>query len=368
MKKYFAILLLATGMAACTQGPGTKEAPDKVTVAGGETPTEGGPTEDVCEKEENLNNILCKWVATEIQIQYPNYTAIQKYGYDSEGRIERMTGTDQNGAKHGVGTLVYNDKGVQVIQYFSEPNPPGTEQWTSEWKINFEYYDQPGRVKSKIVEIKKNGVKQSSYQSGYTPLQGNIVDSVTAMYGPSSTPVGIAYERATYDPVTLKVQSTDKKNYGANLSSPTSWEQFTFQYDTGTGRLDKLITKTQDCTVNPCNNFQGPFNPSHISDLDFHFDDKGRETGYTWEDIHGGTEEGSCEMSYDFETKAKIVNIHPLEFMINTFAPIVITLGVNDQDIFSSWVCSRGGQVENDARFKWARLWEVLPGGRPPGS
>jgi hypothetical protein len=130
--------------------------------------------------------------------------------------------------------------------------------------------------------------------------------------------------------------------------------------------LNLVISKTQNCAVTPCV-FGGTFSPTDISETEFFHDDQGRETGYKITITQGSGGDYNCEMTYELDTRAKIAGIHPLEYMLNTFAPVPINLGVDDRDIFSSWDCTLGGQPFQDVDFKWVRLWEALPEGQPPG-
>ena len=76
-----------------------------------------------------------------------------------------------------------------------------------------------------------------------------------------------------------------------------------------------------------------------------------------------------CQMTYEVETQGKIIGgQHPLEFYMNSFSPVFVTYGLNDRDIFATYNCKQGNMVMADYKFKWARLWQVLPGGQPPGS
>ena len=87
------ILTLGLSIAACTQGQGPAETPDKVTVAGADAP----PPEDVCEKPENLENILCQWVMTEMEMGQGTDKVTYKYLFDPEGRFVQITALDSQG-------------------------------------------------------------------------------------------------------------------------------------------------------------------------------------------------------------------------------------------------------------------------------
>lgn len=353
-------LTLVFCFASCTKGQDTDLGTEGNITTGG---TEA-EAEDVCEKPENLDNILCQWVATEMDPGYGKMTL----QYNSQGRVILAEGYDLDGVKLSTTSLVYNDYGVWKISLHQDPNPPGSQNYQSEQRVDFEYYEGSGRVKSKKMERYSGGSKQSSMEWQYSDLQSN--NTVSGVFGQKDgagnlQQLGVTL--ITYDPGTGKIKSVDRRlSDGNTMNNPASWTQDSYHYDSQTGRLNLMISKTQNCAVTPCS-FGGTFSPTDSYETEFFHDDQGRETGYEAKTTKGNKPDTTCEMTYEIETQAKIAGIHPLEFMINTFAPIPLNLGVNDRDIFSSWDCSLAGQPLQEIDFKWVRLWEALPEGQPPG-
>jgi hypothetical protein len=357
---------LNLGFTACTQGQGpTGEAPQgapKVTLAGADTT----PPVDVCENPENLDNILCQWVAQEMEVNDSAGKRTYQMSYDSEARIIQLITVGQGGHHDNITTLTYNDNSLLGWMLYSDADPPESEYYTTVTSGSY-FYNDHGLLEKKTSDLKKGGATQTSTRWTFTYPQPNKVENYAITEDGAHTVTGIIYETITKDSASGKLltdevkYSTDPRLYGAI----DTWAVQTYQYNTQTGRLDKITYQSQDCKTTACV-FTSPIVSAVHMETRFSYDGKGRFKGFTAYDS-GGIPNKSCETSYEIQTQGKMAGPHPQDFILNVFFPTQFSLDLNDRDIFSTWNCETGGQPSEENKFKWVRLWQALPEGKPPG-
>lgn len=384
---FSALFILSLAFSACTQGQGPGQ-PDKVTVAG----TEGAPAPtpvDVCEKPENLDNILCQWVAT--KMSYPDSSAKKEQAdlfYDSEGRLIRID--VKEGDKAGMLALfTYNEFGLWKVDLYSEADP-ATGNFTKQQTRTTTYNLQTKEIKDVIDETRKNGTLQTIEEHIYasSPL-GILTVKKDVSVDPTMNPIGVEIKYITKDSNTNQITQISEYDALPQMGAPPlMWKVTDYSYN-AQGRLEKTEEKTQDCQITPCSAYPNPVNTPHAIDTsEFEFDSQNRLLQNTQ------TSQGAfdfqthailtpvtdpvdpskiqvCDATYEIQTEAKIAGKHPIDYLIGGFETTGFGNLFGDRDIFTTFGCHASNQPmnpDNTAQVKWVRLWEALPEGKPPGS
>ena len=121
--------------------------------------------------------------------------------------------------------------------------------------------------------------------------------------------------------------------------------------------------KSQAC---PCGADLVPTNSSIVT---AHYDDQGRMASFTTDETYNNqTNSQVCELKYEMQSKVKIAGKHPLEVFITNLGMAGFEIGFNERDLFSNFSCKSGSNMSTNIDFKWVRLGEALPEGKPPGA
>jgi hypothetical protein len=388
-KIFLGILLsLSLSFAACSKMQGPSEESGKGVVE--------APPVDPCEQPENLNNVLCQWVAAEMDMQYAGPGAGQmkmlfEYDPNGEGRPSRITSLDSSGNKASVIDLLYNNFGISIRTTYSNPHTPGHDDFTKIETQTFNYNSDGTLDKIETID-KENGIVQSTtdYSFDYsTPGKVNITeqdkDSLSVVSGGS-------FQILTKDNNgKIKSMSTKTINSTPQVTSVTI---MTLDYDTKSGRLSKMVGTAQDCLKLACigNNMDkntatvDPITtPTQVQTIDLTFDDQSRGIKYI-SSYDGdpskspivppdGTPDSIQEfdMKYEIQSQANIAYKNPIMNLIEVTGGAVMS-GLDlfsVKDLFSSASSSTitGSQSTSSTAmtFKWMRFWQVIPGGQAPG-
>lgn len=371
------LLTLALAIGSCTQGKDGEQAGEGVDF------TTEAPSVNNCEKPENLNNILCHWVATKMTTKAINF----ELQYDEQGRIEHMAGKDPNGHTIMKGDLTYNQYGLWQFVSYSNPNPPDSENYT-QVETRTTYYNPQGKVEDVISETKVNG----SYDSGYVmEFSNNGLEVETTHLDNNQNNTNKETRITTLDPQTGKIKTVEEKEVDTQSGDDLKWTFREFEYVPDTGRLWKMTAKHQNCRVKACGGMADPaqMDPTNIEVVELKYDEEGRlkdwiqtsegELNYSVNpptilsdvgDPPVPDKTASCVLSYDIETKAPIAKEHPIQFLMSSLGQSGFDLLFNEKDIFSKYTCptSLSNQPGLDMEIHWVRLWEALPEGKEPGS
>jgi hypothetical protein len=384
-KIFLGILLsLSLNFAACSKMQGPSEEGSKGVVE--------APPVDPCEQQENVNNILCQWVATEMT----SSGSKMSLDYDSEGRPSRFITYDASGNKTNVADLVYSNYGLSNSTSFSQPTPAPSGNFTV---INTQsnFYNADGSINKIEAERKTNGVVDSTSKKlfDYNTLgKVNITDAETGGTPNPNTTGGYLQIITKDSNGKIKSIDTKRETFSNNVNQVTSLESMNFDYDAKTGRLTTMVNKTQDCSKSTCssNNLDpnkatlDPIVPTQVMTSTMFYDDQNRAISFT--QINDGDTSKTpivppdgtpdstqtCDLKYEIQTQANIAFKHPIMNFIDASGGLT-GLGFelfSIKDLFSTFSCNTtvGGQTTNQGNamtFKWVRFWQVLPGGQPPG-
>jgi hypothetical protein len=391
-----ALLVLCLGFTACTQGQqGANEGNGKVVGGGSEASPQGpstpqgtaaaGGSEDVCEKPENVNDILCQWVAPEFKIEVGGkLVSTVKVEYDQEGWPTRLMTYDDQNNMIGVMAFFYNDFGVSKTLYLVTPDPVGSKNFTTDENTTYSY-NSDGTLHSIHAVINIKGALDSSLDTTfqYFPQSSQMMSS-EVWKDATNTTTRACNKTNQRDFTTGFIQSTDEKCGlpGMMGGSLETWSITTNTPDPNTGRLKSSNEKRQDCLVpgQPCGT---TLVPTSITNYEVIFDAEERTLQYL------GNTDGAvdlqthaiitpvgqppssseeCDFTYDLKTQAKVAKKNPLGLylMVAPMEGMNITFG--DRDYFATFLCKFGNVTQMVMTPKWVRLWEVLPLGKPPGS
>lgn len=359
---------------ACTQGQGPE---GKVTTAGAEA------APDVCEKPENLDNVLCQWVASELKMASPTgEIANLQIFYDETGSPYRITGTDGQGKKT-IMNFSYNDYGLWKVVTYSEPDPPESENFTKE-KTQTTNYNSDGSIQTRISEVKVNGQPQSSEEKYYFYVVPNVI--ATVFKDGAGNPTSGMQELINKDPNSGKVSSIEETKgpvVGMSITSREHWSISNFGYDFDTGLLRRIEKDSQNCLVpnRPCGQ---TLDPNVITIEDISYDDQGRPSKFHMStegevdsnnqivslphDPPDPDQESECDFKYELQTQAKLAKMNPLGIFLMLVPMPGWNLNFNDQSLFTQFSCGPVGASEPQMVMTphWVRLWEALPEGQPP--
>jgi YD repeat-containing protein len=377
------LLSLSLSFAACSKVQGPSEEGSKGVVE--------APPVDPCEQPENLNNILCQWVATEIKTGGET-SALQ---YDDKGRITQMAIHDDKGQTEMMGTLTYNDQGLWKAVSNTQPDPPDSKNFTEIDTATYTYDTQTGLIKNIVTDRTKNGAPNGRTEVVYTTMPNGVdLGILTVEKDSSLQPIKQHTKIITKDPTSGKVLSVDEKEAPPTMGAPPEdWSITKFHYYPDTGRLERMERSEQNCLakscMDPANNalLLANIAPTKVMVYEFSHDDNDRISGTTTTS-DGEVDSSStppkiksnpgdppvpdstnvCEVKYEIQTQAKIARVHPVTFFMMTLGGMGFDVGFNERDIFTSISCNTTGQSSSEnTSFKWARLWQVIPGGQPPG-
>ena len=354
--------------ASCTKGQDSDPGTEGTITAGGSE-----AQEDVCEKPENLDNILCQWVASEMTVSFGPQTAQMLFTYDEKGRLTEFSGT-QGGMNMGVFTVRYNENGLWKTYNYSAPNPPESKDWTIEEITTYNYNDE-GKLESvNGVTNDGNGVRQKSSNTIYQYFpQQNLRTENTSELDQSYNTTYSTNKTIHTDPNSgntdwIEIKEGIPGMFGGTLKH---WTKNEYQYYPQLGRMMVWYKESQMCEVLPCG---ADLQPTQAAQYTYEYDNLGRMKALTVETdgdpwanpvvpVDGTYEEKyTCEITYEIQTQAEIAGKHPLKNFADIQNMTSFDLGYNTKDIFSSLSCQN-----TSFSLKWVRLWEALPGGQPPG-
>jgi hypothetical protein len=381
-KIFLGILLgLSLNFAACSKVQGPSEEGSKGVVE--------APPVDPCEQPENLNNILCQWVATEMNIPGSKWSI----DYDSGGKPTRFTAHDASGNKTTITDVVYNKDGLSNMMSYSNPSPAPSGNFI-EISTQTHFYNSDGSISKIEADRKTNGVVDSTSESIFdytTPGKTKVTVTETGgTLNPNTT--GKNFKTITKDNGKLKFLDEKRETFSGNQFNVVDLESGSFEYDTKTGRLLSMVQKSQDCSLKTCtgNNKDpniatlDPIDPTLVMTSTMTYDDQNRAISFT-QTTDGDTTPThivppdnipdstyACDLKYEIQSQDDIAFKHPIMNIIDSSGLTGLGLDIfSIKDLFSTFACTStaGGQSSppENITFKWMRLWEVLPGGQPPG-
>jgi hypothetical protein len=371
------LMTFCLGFTACTQGQGPGE-PAKVTTAGAQAPV------DTCENPENINNSLCQWVVKEIGSSSPTSDQTKiVFTYDDQGRISQLAAFDKEGKKDSYADFTYDHLGYSKVEFFSEPNPKGSENFSQKMTKTVLHNPQDGSIAS------INWVAGTLSNGQFTEVSSRVS---TFVYSGSKLTVTTIYYDAQKKITNATVSEVQKDGEGriesiigkegdwnGTVIDPlNTWVVEKVSY-TATGRLDKWEKQIEYCSTPAGCDTTAAIVPNEIDMNGYTYDDQDRMTRFfqTKDGGYNSTPDNSIDgsnefdFSYDSSKKEKIAGEHPFSIIFGVqVQPYFGEYGFNNLDIFSTLIGQENGQPSKDGpvHFDWVRLWEVLPEGKAPGS
>jgi YD repeat-containing protein len=381
-KIFLGILLsLNLSFAACSKMQGPSEESGKGVVE--------APPVDPCEQPENLNNILCQWVATEANSSGSKMTL----DYDSAGRPTRFTTYDGSGNKTDLTELLYNNSGLTNRTSYSQPTPlPSGNFSVIDTQTND--YNSDGTLDKIEILHKINGILDTTTTDSFDyHVPGKVF--ITIKYNDG----GGNFKSGSFMIVTKdngdKVKLLEAKSYD-NAFNVTNVSNMSLTRNSKTGRLSDTVNTSQYCKINQCtgNNASGnnttidPIDPTKATLVEtghLDFDDQDRMIGFT-QSTDGDQNSNppvppdnkpdytmKCALGYEIQSQDNIAFKHPIMNLMDAtgyfgFGFDIFTV----KDLFStfSWTTEIPGKPTPSPSvqtLKWMRVWQAIPGGQPPG-
>lgn len=385
------LILFFTSCTQGQQGPGSREG---VSTEGTETirgGTEALPGAGSCDTPENANNVLCQWVATEL-VGKQGDTPIRKVliAYYDTGWPKEVTDIDQNGNKKSIHQIYYDNNLVLEKTVAQESPDPGTDNFTRV-VTKIIKYNPNGSIDKVTTEKKDNTGTQlfRTTEASYSYPSNSQMDVATNIMDDPGVVTSKSHSTTLKDPSSGKINSIETKVESSNGSGGfilETWYLDSYTYDPN-GRIDKLAKSKQECSSSLISGgCQSSIQATELKTYDYDYDGQGRVSQFTASsdgDSYNpsiGVPDNQIEtslafaMNYDPALPGKIARQHPLEILLTVDPESPFGQGFNDRDLFSSFSGQMAGAgipanyPSLTMTVKWSRLWEVLPGGRPPGS
>lgn len=373
-KKFLSLPLLCLAFGCGGSGTqGTAEAPaDSASKAS---------TAEFCERSENLDNVLCKWVATEFTVEYPSGGAKMGIVSDSAGRLAKMLGyMNPKDLKNptSVVTRAYEGDNIRFQEGLSNPDPNDPSKFLDTTTTTYSY-NSDGKIEKSTEEYKSKGVLSSTYTTEYFyggNAKGFDVFSVETGKDSTGAVTSLMNHGFQKDKATGRTLVHETKRLDPGNSTVNNWTIDTFSYDPVTGRLKSYVSQDQDCLKAAC---VSSIVPQTIKTTRIFHDDAGRAIKILSEDdgdIKSNTPPNgvvdstyACEFEYGNASAAPYAYLHPLM----SFASLGVPTGFEDaftvKDTFTVFKCP-GTQPNSNMTmtFVQKRLWEALGVANPAGS